>query len=1101
MKILVANRGEIAVRILRAAADLNICTVAVYGEDDVNSLHTRRADHAYALTGKGAAAYLDIEQIITLAKTHDCTAIHPGYGFLSENAEFSRACDKAGITYIGPSADLLDLFGDKLKARELARQCNVPVPAGSEGLANLEEARKFLEELGPENAIMIKAVSGGGGRGMRAVNNASELDEAFGLCQSEALAAFGNNEVYVESLLPRARHIEVQIVGDGSGNVCQLWERECSLQRRNQKLVEVAPSPSLSNELRDRITKAAVAMAKEVTYNSLGTFEFLVAADEKSECPFYFMEVNPRLQVEHTVTEEVMGIDLVQTQIQLAAGKSLAELGLLQSDIGLPKGFSMQVRINMEQMKDNAVVPSSGMISAFDAPSGRGVRVDTFGYTGYTTTPKFDSLLAKLICSSQSTNFADVVAKTYRALCEFRIQGVQTNIPFLQNLLQHPDVMENNVSTGFLEDNIERLLNPDTLEHKQMFFPATDYHHSSASESRNIRQAPENTVPVTAHMEGVAVSIEAAEGDHVHKNQTIAIVESMKMQHVVKAGVSGIIRLIDGVEGDAILENQPLMFIEPMEIDDHDIDDQAQIDPDEIRPDLAEVIKRHEILLDEARPEAVEKRRKIGQRTARENIDDLVDPDSFIEYGALTVAAQRSRFTMDKLIKKSPADGLITGMGTVNRELFDDTSARCMVMSYDYTVMAGTQGAFNHKKTDRMLGLAEKWRLPVVLFAEGGGGRPGDTDTHNILVAGLDISTFRSYAGLSGLSALVGIVSGRCYAGNAALLGCSDVIIATKNSNIGMGGPAMIEGGGLRACKPEDIGPIDVQSRNGVVDIVVEDEAEAVQTAKQYLSYFQGSLQDWDCQDQRLLRQCIPENRLRAYDIRNIIDLMADNDSVLELRREFGIGIVTALIRIEGVPFGLIASNPKHLGGAIDSEAADKAARFIQLCDAFDIPLVSLSDTPGFMVGPEAEETAQVRKFSRMFVNAAGATIPIFSIVVRKGYGLGAQAMAGGSYHSPFFNVAWPTGEFGGMGLEGAIRLGYKKELDAVKDPKARQSLFENMVAMAYAHGKAINMAAFLEIDDVIDPKDTRHWIMRGLRSLPATQTRNCKKRPNIDTW
>ena len=422
-------------------------------------------------------------------------------------------------------------------------------------------------------------------------------------------------------------------------------------------------------------------------------------------------------------------------------------------------------------------------------------------------------------------------------------------------------------------------------------------------------------------------------------------------------------------------------------------------------------------------------------------------------------------------------------------------------MAYDYTVMAGTQGAFNHMKTDRMLGLAEEWRLPLVLFAEGGGGRPGDVDIMELKVAGLDLDTFTRYARLSGLVPLVGIVSGRCFAGNATLLGCSDVIIATKNTNIGMGGPAMIEGGGLGKCRPEEIGPIDIQSPNGVVDIVVEDEADAVKTAKKYLTYFQGPISEWECADQRLLRSCIPENRLLAYDIKKIINLMADTNSVLEIREKFGTGIITAFIRLEGTPFGIMANNTMHLGGAIDADAADKASRFIQLCDAFDIPLITLSDTPGFMVGPEAEKNAQVRHFARMFVNAAGATIPVFSVILRKGYGLGAMAMVGGGFHRPVFNISWPTGEFGGMGLEGAVRLGFKKELDAAKNPKEKKALFDSLVTMAYDHGKAINMASFLEIDDVIDPKDTRRWIIRGVRSLPPVAFREGKKRPNIDTW
>jgi acetyl-CoA carboxylase carboxyltransferase component len=442
---------------------------------------------------------------------------------------------------------------------------------------------------------------------------------------------------------------------------------------------------------------------------------------------------------------------------------------------------------------------------------------------------------------------------------------------------------------------------------------------------------------------------------------------------------------------------------------------------------------------------------------------------------------------------------MVAGIGSVNGELFDDASARTILMSYDYTVLAGTQGTQNHRKKDRMFELAEKHRLPVVFFTEGGGGRPGDTD--GVGVAGLDCMAFNYFGRLSGLVPLVGITSGRCFAGNAAILGCCDVVIATKGSNIGMGGPAMIEGGGLGIFRPEEVGPTDVQAPNGVIDVLVEDEAEAVRVARQYLSYFQGPVGDWECADQRLLRSAIPENRLRVYDVRSVIETLADTGSVLELRRDFGPGMVTAFIRIEGRPLGLVANNPMHLAGAIDSDGADKAARFMQLCDAFDIPLLFLCDTPGIMVGPEVEKTALVRHAARMFVTGASVSVPVFTIILRKAYGLGAQAMAGGSFKAPFFTVSWPTGEFGGMGLEGAVKLGYRNELAAVEDPDARKRLFEEMVARSYERGKAVNTASHFEIDDVIDPLESRFWVTRALKSVPPPAPRQEKKRPNIDTW
>jgi acetyl/propionyl-CoA carboxylase alpha subunit/acetyl-CoA carboxylase carboxyltransferase component len=1097
-RLLIANRGEIAIRIARAAAELGMHTVAVFSEDDAASLHLRKTDETRALRGRGAAAYLDIEQIIALAKDAGCDAIHPGYGFLSENARFARRCAEQGIRFVGPDADTLDLFGDKVKARALAQRHQVPVLAGTASATSLEQAQAFLASLNG-GAMMIKAVAGGGGRGMRSVQRAQDVAAAYARCRSEALAAFGNADVYVEQLVACARHIEVQVIGDGHG-VTHLWERECTLQRRHQKLIEVAPSPTLPHPLQRRIIDAALRMAEATRYASLGTFEFLVdASDHTPHPPFYFIEANARLQVEHTVTEEVTGIDLVKAQLQLANGASLTALGLTQHEIPTPRGFAVQVRINMESMDAHGnAVPSGGTLSAFEAPSGPGIRVDSCGYGGYTTNPNFDSLLAKLIASTPSGRYPEVLVRAYRALCEFRIEGVDTNIGFLQNLLTRPDVIGNRVHTGFVEEHIAALIEPEQGAHRKLYAEAATV-EESAGGSGTDDDAPEDTVPIGAPMQGSVVSIDVKEGDSVHAGQQIGVIEAMKMEHIVHADCSGIVRQVNARAGEVLFQGQAMIYLEPADVDAQHAEQIQQRDPDAIRPDLAEAQERHAIGLDDARPDAVARRHKTGQRTARENIADLCDADSFIEYGALAIAAQRRRRPLDELIKISPADGLVAGIGAINGRLFDDSKARCMVLSYDYTVFAGTQGMMNHKKTDRMFQLAEQWQLPVVLFAEGGGGRPGDTDA--LLVAGLDVMSFINFAKLSALVPRVGIVSGRCFAGNAAFLGCCDVIIATENATIGMGGPAMIEGGGLGVFTPEQVGPVAMQAPNGVIDIVVSDEEEAVRAAKQYLSYFQGPIADWECADQRNLRNVIPENRLRSYDIRTVIEAMADTDSVLELRRRFGTGIITALIRIEGRPFGLIANNPRHLGGAIDADAADKAARFMQLCDAFDLPILSLCDTPGFMVGPDAEKTAMVRHVSRMFVTAGSISVPFFTIVLRKGYGLGAQAMAGGSFHAPFFTVSWPSGEFGAMGLEGAVRLGYRKELEAIADPEQRQALFDQMVADSYQYGKAINMASFLEIDDVIDPMASREWVLRGLRSVPPAATRSGKKRPCVDTW
>jgi acetyl-CoA carboxylase carboxyltransferase component len=578
----------------------------------------------------------------------------------------------------------------------------------------------------------------------------------------------------------------------------------------------------------------------------------------------------------------------------------------------------------------------------------------------------------------------------------------------------------------------------------------------------------------------------------------------MKMEHELRAVTGGQVRQLFFAAGETVDKGDVLMVTQPAaarapasspQSAAQAANAEAPVNASH-RPDLQRTIDRHALVLDAARPDAVARRHQLGQRTARENIADLCDAGSFFEYGALAVAAQRSRRSADDLMCNTPADGMVTGIGSINGELFGPERSRAVVMAYDATVLAGTQGMRNHQKTDRMLGIARQNRLPVVLFAEGGGGRPGDTDL--AVVAGLHVTTFASYARMNGVAPLIGIVSGRCFAGNAALLGCSDVIIATRNSNIGMGGPAMVEGGGLGVFKPEQIGPSDVQHGNGVIDLLVDDEAEAVTTARQYLSFFQGAVTSYSARPPESLRDVVPENRLRVYDTRAAMVGLADSGSLLELRTGFGLGIHTALARIEGRPVGLLASNPLHLGGAIDADAADKAARFMQLCNVHGLPLVSLIDTPGFMVGPEIEQQAQVRHVSRMFVAAAHLRVPFFGIVLRKGYGLGAMAMAAGGFHSPDFMVSWPTGEFGAMGLEGAVKLGYRKELEALPEGEQRDELYQRLVAKQYENGQALNMATMLEIDAVIDPAQTRSWLVRGLASANHRQPAGAMY---VDTW
>ena len=755
-----------------------------------------------------------------------------------------------------------------------------------------------------------------------------------------------------------------------------------------------------------------------------------------------------------------------------------------------PRGIAIQARINAETLAENGVIQASrGTISRFQPPPGRGIRVDTHAYIGYRPNPRYDSLLAKLVVTELSGDPARAAAKLRRALEEFDIAGIETNRDLLAALVVSSDFSIGAISTGYLDRHLAELSTSRIL--RTMIPHSSQFDEENSLHAEPSREVPIGTVEVTSPLRGVVVEIERVAGEEILSGTPLVVIESMKMEHLICSETSGVIYEILVEKGSEVSEGTTIAYVVASDAIAEEAVTLDTFEADHIRGDLAEAIQRHAIGLDESRSAATERRHLAGRRTARENIDDLCDGESFVEYGALAIAAQRRRRPLADLIENTPADGLVTGIGTIN-------GISAVVMSYDYTVLAGTQGLVNHRKKDRMFELAGANSLPVVIFAEGGGGRPGDTDT--VSVAGLDVSSFGLLAGLSGKVPTVAVVSGYCFAGNAALAGCCDVIIATREASLGMGGPAMIEGGGLGKVAPRDVGPMSIQVPNGVVDVLVQDDAQAVAAARKYLSYFGGASSVWSCGDQRVLRHLVPENRVRAYDVHPIIEALADHESVMELRPNFGVGIVTALARIEGRSVGIIANNPRHLGGAIDADAADKAARFMQLCGAHHLALVSLCDTPGFMVGPEAEKNATVRHFSRMFLAGANLGTPVLAVVLRKSYGLGAMAMVGGSMKAPLFAAAWPSGEFGGMGLEGAVRLGYRRELDQITDPEQRSARYLELVAQLYEKGKALSAAAAFEIDDVIDPAETRTRLSRALGAVKDSG-RFERQHRYVDSW
>ncbi len=1083
-RLLIANRGEIAIRIAATAAELRMHSVAVYSEDDSDSLHCKRADEAWRLQGTGPRAYLDIEQIIEAARQTQCDAIHPGYGFLSENAALATRCEEAGIVFVGPTAEQLSIFGDKLRARHLAAHLGIAVARGTDGVATPQSAMALLESLDAGGMIVIKAVAGGGGRGIRVVGQASEVEQALERCRSEAASAFGSDEVYVEEFLPRARHVEIQVLGDGRGGVVCLGDRECSIQRQRQKLIEVAPAPHLPKALRGKLMEAAAAMAQASSFRSLGTFEFLIRSGQAGD--FVFLEANPRIQVEHTVTEETLGIDLVRLQLQLAAGASLADMGLEAGRTPLPRGQAIELRVNLEDLQsDGTVRPAGGMLTSFEPPCGPGIRVDTTGHAGFVPNPRFDSLLAKLVVFSGSGDFGDLAAKAQRALQAFAIEGCITNKTLLLNILAEPEFQAGNMHTQFVQEHLARLL--------QVCDAGVDAPASAQADARS--PMPQDDVPphflaVTAPMSGTVIQLGSALGQEVFEGEAIFILEAMKMETAICAPTSGVLRQVRPTVGDFVSQGQALAYIEPGTVAARDVTTMAHAAKG-IRSDLQELLDRRALTQDAARPQVVAARQSKGQRTARQNVHDLCDADSFVEYGQLVVAAQRARRPLDDLIRNTPADGQICGVGTVN-------GSQCVVLAYDYSVLGGSQGHNNHHKTDRMLEIAHKERLPVILFGEGGGGRSGDTEGSFV-----HQKTFNLFPKLSGVVPLIAVVSGYCFAGNAALVGMCDVVIATRNSNIGMGGPGMIEGGGLGRVRADEIGPAQSQAASGVIDILVDDEQAAVVAAKKFFSYRQGTITQWECADQNELRDVIPQDRRRTYQVRRLIELLADKDSVLELREGFGLGMVTSLARIQGHPVGIIANNPLHLAGAIDRDAADKAARFMQLCDSYGIAMVSLCDTPGIMVGADAERTGLVRHSARMLLAGANLRVPYGIVVTRRAYGLGKVGMTAGSFKATAFAVSWPTGEFGAMNFDGAVKLAYGKELDAIADPAQRERRRKELIDELHECGKGLSRAMEMECDDVIDPAQTRHWIMRMLKSHQESQKHSPhpSARSFIDSW
>lgn len=1022
-RLLIANRGEIALRIQRTAVlfprpehpNVQFIPFALYTQGEEDALHVTSVpkEQRILLKGVGPRAYLDGEEIVRLAKKNNIWGIAPGYGFLSESSQFVRLVEQEGMIWCGPTVEQLSLLSDKVLAKRLARQCKVPTLESTTGdHATLSEIQSFaiqLEDRSKGNAKMIiKAVNGGGGRGMRVVdlsqaNTKNLIEEAFSACSREAKASFGDEKLYAERFLSEARHIEVQIIGDGRGNVTHLWERECSIQRRHQKVIEIAPSPTLTSKVRHQILQASLNMAREVKYKNLGTFEFLLLPQTGE---FFFMEINPRIQVEHTITEAITGQDLVAIQLRIALGCTMNELDIQNNTI-LPSRTAIQTRINAEKfLPDGNVIPTSGKLTFFNLPSGPNIRIDTSAHPPnrlqfYQQTPLFDSLLAKVIFTAPTYPLA--VQFSSSALATSVIDGIDSNLFFVRSLLQQEAIRTNKgVHTRFIEENFDKLFkSAQALQQESV----TRNGRSDNVQDNQQNSSPQNAPPeglksIKSPLSGLVTQVSVKVGEKVQKGQEVALLESMKMEHVIRAEIRGIVKQILTKKGSSINEDDAILFIESSDSDKDENEDQSSItnekeeDSNELRPDLEELIKIKNLQSDESRQTAVKRRKAAGYLTARENIERLIDKGTFIEWGDLMFAAQRTRMDEEELRERTSNDGVITGWATVNGKLFDKkefqsaSNARCALCIYDYMVLAGTQGYFHHLKLDRLFRSILQNPAPVIVYAEGGGGRPGDVDLVNMKVGGLDTPSFALLAAIQARGyPSIGLANGYTFAGNAALLGTCDIVVATEggakdalkpgSTSTGMGGPAMIEGGGLGKVAPQDVGKVDIHFKNGDYDIVVPTEREASTIIKQLIGFFQGHLDlpHWKySKNENDLRKSLPKQRTRAYEVRNVIEMLSDDNSFIELGKGWGHSLVTGLARFAGQPIGILASSVlSPLGGAIDVQSAKKATRLVNMLHRTKAAhLLILCDTPGFMVGTPAEKEGGLRAFAEFFSAITG---------------------------------------------------------------------------------------------------------------------------------
>ena len=1109
-RVFISNRGEIAIRIAKSATVLGVESVGVYPAIDALSLHTRgmTESHKIGTAEDSVGAYLNAEALVQTAKASGCDCLHPGYGFLSENAAFAELCAAEGITFIGPPPAALSLFGNKVRARALAESLGIPVvPGSAEPIGSVREAENLANELG--YPVMLKAAAGGGGRGLRVVERAEQLAEALARCRSEAQAAFGNGSVFIEKLVARPRHIEVQILADSHGNVVHLHERDCSVQLRHQKVVEVAPAPNLDADLREQMLTDAITLVQAASYVNAGTVEFLVSPETGE---YFFIECNPRIQVEHTVTEQVTGIDLVEAQFHIAAGATLTSLGLGdQHAVGAPRGFAVQARV---------VATSTGRLTAYKEPSGVGIRVDACGYLGYAPPSQFDPLLAKLICTSGA--YAAAIERTLHALDEFHIGGLQTNVHQLRAILSHPPVQAGDARTSLLTEAPEIISvsfsaaegSPLALLEQQAAkmgktgvaaLSSVQSFQSSATRMSALEVA-EGQETVECPIESAVAEIRVREGDTVSLGDTLLVVSAMKMETMLTASCAGIVTAMQPLQvGDTVAAGQVVAVVSPSP-------DRSQLSPHiKSEQPWRSMLEEVRVLQDFAKQRlepgsddpGVVRQRARGKLTCRERILLVLDEGSFREVGS--VAGFASYDEEGVITGFTPANS-VGGWGKIDRR-------SVIVCADDFTSRGGHADGAIAAKSGYLDRLATEMRAPSLRLLDGssGGGsvaamvpaqkKEGESNAKESSGA---IKAGRPRVAGGGGSYLPGHLGSTMYAeqlstipvvnlllgsvvgiGAAkAVLGHFSVMVRDIAQLFVAGPPVVTHAMGYDITK-EELGGWHIHCTNGSVDNLAESEQEAMAMTRTFLSYLPSSVYEAppvrvpDASDpidrrEEELATLIARKRTTTFDIRKAIRLMADKDSFFEIGPLWGTDQVTGFVRFNGHPLGVIASDSQHVnGGALTADGCDKLTRHLDLCDLFHIPILNLIDNPGFAVGVEHEIASTIRKGAEWMIAFAQVQVPIFTVLMRRSFGV-----AGNNYATPrsrpSVRVVWPAADVGGIPPEGGIEAAYKRQLAEAEDPVALRAELDARIESARGPLGPLNK---FQMEEMIDPRDTRRYI------------------------